>query len=353
MRERTDVVLLFGGTSSEWRVSVASAQNLVRAVEGAALWFWAPSGAVHVVDRDELEAHTDAFVRDFVPRDASAAAFPTVTAALASSEARSRTFLLALHGGDGENGTLQRALEAAGIAFTGSGSAASAIAFDKARAKELAAARGIHVADARVLAPSDVRECEHTLVELFAEHPRWVLKPLADGSSIGLIHLKAPAEVREAAARLAALRVPYLAEVFLEGRELTVGVVETLDAGLRALPVSEVRLTGTGAFDFEGKYLGRGTEETTPALLSEAERAHVQAVALAAHEAVGCEGYSRTDVILTALGPVFLEVNTLPGLTRASFVPQQLAAAGIDLADFLDNQIELARRRARVAHAHR
>jgi D-alanine-D-alanine ligase len=324
-------------------VSVASAQNVSRFLPDAELWFWSPSGAVHPVAREELAAHADVFVKDFVP--GRTAAFPTLADALASADARGRTFLLALHGGDGENGTVQRALEAQGLAFTGSGSAASARAFDKAQAKALAAAKGVRVADGRVLAPSDLHANEAALRELFATHPRWVLKPLADGSSHGLVHLKFEAQVPEAAALLAKLGVTYLAEVFVEGRELTVGVVDT-EAGPEALPVSEVRLAADAAFDYEGKYLGRGTEELTPAPLSDAEREAAQRLAVTTHQAVGCEGYSRTDMILTASGPVLLEINTLPGLTKASFIPQQLAAAGKDFGEFLKAQLELGRRRA-------
>jgi D-alanine-D-alanine ligase len=106
-----------------------------------------------------------------------------------------------------------------------------------------------------------------------------------------------------------------------------------------------VRTVPGGAFDYAGKYLGRGTEELTPAPITETERSQAQALGLLAHTTVGCRGYSRTDMILTAQGPVFLEVNTLPGLTKASFIPQQLAAAGKDLRQFLDQQLTLARSR--------
>lgn len=340
----SDVIILFGGTSSERRVSVASAQNVSRRLPDAARWFWSPSGAVHVVTADELAAHGDVFTADFAPR--SGAAFPTLADALASPDAQGHAFLLAVHGGDGENGTLQRALETHGLAFTGSGSAASARAFDKAETKRLAAAKGVKTADARVLAPLDEKACAAVLGELLATHPRWVLKPLADGSSHGLVHLQSPAQVPQAAALLARLQLHYLAEVFIEGRELTVGVVDD-GQGPAALPVSEVRFAQGATFDFDGKYLGKGTEEITPAPLTDAEREAAQRLAVTTHEAVGCFGYSRTDMILTAQGPVLLEINTLPGLTKASFIPQQLAAAGRQLEPFLETQLELGRRRAR------
>jgi D-alanine-D-alanine ligase len=112
-----------------------------------------------------------------------------------------------------------------------------------------------------------------------------------------------------------------------------------------ALPVSEVKLEEDAAFDYAGKYLGKGTTEVTPAVLTQAEWEAAQTLAVLAHRAVGCYGYTRTDMILTASGPVFLEINTLPGLTKASFIPQQLAASGRDLTMFLNTQLELARRR--------
>jgi D-alanine-D-alanine ligase len=290
-----------------------------------------------------LVGHAEPFVQDFVPDQP--AAFPTLADALAAPGARGHAFLLALHGGDGENGTVQRALESHGLAFTGSGSAASARAFDKAQTKALAAAKGVAVADARILAPMDARAAEAALEELLATHSRWVLKPLADGSSHGLVHLQSPAHVQEAAALLARLGLTYLAEVFLDGRELTVGVVDG-PHGTEALPVSEVRLPSGAAFDFEGKYLAKSTEEITPAALSDAERDAAQRLAVATHHAVGCAGYSRTDMILTTSGPVLLEINTLPGLTKASFIPQQLAAAGRDFGDFLRDQLARGRQRA-------
>src|SRR5262249_18928730 len=97
--------------------------------------------------------------------------------------------------------------------------------------------------------------------------------------------------------------------------------------------------------DFEGKYLGKGTREITPAEVPREVTRAAQQLALDAHRALGCEGYSRTDIIIGPNGPVFLELNTLPGLTRASFIPQQLAAEGTPLLDFLQGQVELAKRR--------
>src|SRR5207249_5346398 len=143
----------------------------------------------------------------------------------------------------------------------------------------------------------------------------------------GLYHLLAPDDVDAAARKMEESGEPYLAEEFISGTELTVAVVDG-PGGARALPTSEVRLEQGRAFDYEGKYLGKGTREITPAEVPEEVSRGAQQVALQAHAALGCEGYSRTDIIISAKGPVFLELNTLPGLTRMSFIPQQCQAEG-------------------------
>ncbi len=336
------VILLFGGASSERLVSVASAQNVSRFLPDAEPWFLTKTGAIYVVPKDKLAAHTDAFQTEFEQK--GPAAFPSLDVALASEPAQGATFFLALHGGEGENGVLQGKLEQKGLAFTGSGAKASADAFDKARAKSLAEKKGARVASAVELHPMKSSTAEPNLLELLKMHPRWVLKPAADGSSHGLVHLRRPQDVVAAAAKLEQVHVRYLAEEFIEGRELTVGVMEEGPSQV-ALPVSEVKLEENAAFDYAGKYLGKGTQEITPAVLTQTEWEQAQSLALLAHRAVGCYGYTRTDMILTPQGPVFLEINTLPGLTRASFIPQQLAASGRDLGFFLNKQLELARTR--------
>ncbi len=338
----SDVVILFGGSSSERLVSVASAQNVSAQLTDAACWFISKEGAVFVTPHEALAAHRDVFVSEFEPK--TAARWASLDAALDADDAKGRTFFLALHGGDGENGVTQRKLEQRGLAFTGSGSGASADAFDKEKTRQLAGAQGARVAEARVLNTTDEAALERALAELLTSAPRWVLKPQSDGSSHGLVHLRAPGELQAAAKKLHGLRIPYLAEVFVEGRELTVGVIDETK-GPVALPVSEVRLLGGGSFDYEGKYLGRGTEELTPAPLDAGERRDAQALAVLTHRAVGCYGYSRTDMILTPRGPVLLEINTLPGMTKASFIPQQLAAAHRDVKAFLAHQLQLARTR--------
>jgi D-alanine-D-alanine ligase len=336
-RVASSVVLLFGGVSSERRVSVASAQNLCQAMPAAAPWFIAPDGSVHDLPRAALLAHERPFELDFQP--AASARWTSIAAAL-DDAAKTTVYLLALHGGEGENGELQRDFERRRLAFTGSGSVASELAFDKARAKSAVARHGLCVAAETRLQGSEA-QVRADLTAALRRHGRLVVKPLADGSSIGLHHVHDELAIPAVAREVASTGRPYLAEEFLQGTELTVGVIDEAGSSL-SLPPSEVRVEPGGAFDFAGKYLGRGTRELTPAEVSPEVALAARAAALTAHRALGCAGYSRTDLIAGARGILFLETNTLPGLTRMSFIPQQLAAAGRTIERFVQAQLELA-----------
>ncbi len=341
MKHTFDTTILFGGDSGERRVSVASAQHVAVVVPSARLWFWAPNGQVFEVSHDDLLHHTQPFERDFIPT--VAATYPSLLDAF-NDASPADTFFLALHGGKGEDGTVQGWLEERRLYFSGSGAIASRLAFDKARAKDAVAARGVRVALSHTISPADTAAAEAAICDVLDNAARAVLKPVADGSSEGVSFVSDSTDISAALAAVRAYGAPFLVEAFVEGTELTIGVLDE-DAAPRALPASEIRVERGRSFDYAGKYLGVGTREITPAEISQEDHAKVAAVAVASHQATGCRGYSRTDVILSTSGPVFLELNSLPGLTRASFIPQQLEAAGISMQAFVQGQLELARSR--------
>jgi D-alanine-D-alanine ligase len=327
-------IVLFGGPSDERHVSVASAQAIVRTLGDVLAWFWAPGGAVHDVALPDLLGHQRPFEIDFLP--SRPAAWPTLEQALDTLPVDDPVFVLALHGTAGEDGVVQRMMEQRRIPFTGSDSEASAAAFDKARAKAIVAGN-VRTAESRIA--RDRAELAEVGRDMLSRHEKIVLKPLAGGSSRGLFFVERDGDLPDV------LPVPYIVEQFVGGRELTVGVVDMGD-GPFALPVIEIEVDPGREFDYLGKYLGNGTREICPAKISDAMRDEAQGAALAAHLALACRGYSRTDLIAVADDEVyFLELNTLPGLTAASLVPQQLRAAGIDFRDFLQRQVELARAR--------
>lgn len=335
------VIVLFGGNSDERQVSVATGQNVARTLDLPICWFWAPNGAVHDVRISDLFEHQRPFEVDFKP--VRSARWPTFGAALDDLSIDDPVFFLALHGGAGEDGTVQRLLEQRHLPFTGSGSSASAAAFDKGRAKDVVKGR-VKVAESRVVPPGERETLLSAIEDLLSRHERIVLKPLAAGSSRGLFFLDRGAKPDAIVESIIRLDLPYILEQFIRGRELTVGIAD-MGQGPSALPVVEIVVDPGHAFDYEGKYLGKGTHEICPAQIDHDVARAAQQTALAAHQALGCEGYSRTDIMAAQDGPYYLETNTLPGLTTSSLVPQELTAAGLDFREFLDRQIELARKR--------
>ena len=335
-----ETTILFGGTSRERLVSVASAQHLTVVYPKAELWFWADHDRFVAVRRDELIAHRHPFEEPFVPSTPKPFA-SSLDELLEHALRTRRLLLLGLHGVRAEDGELARACEQKGVPFTGSGSLASAIAFHKPRAKEVAAAAGVRVAPALLL--QNARDgLDPRLHEWLLQYGKLVAKPAADGSSFGLHFIETDSDL----SRLPVLagHEPYLVEPFLRGAEASVGVIEW-DGKHEVLPPVEIRITNDRAFDYAGKYLGSGTSEVCPAELPAQTIAALQAAALTVHKAIGAFGYARSDFIVTDQGPTFLEINTLPGLTYSSLIPLELRTAGHPFETFMNAQIELAKKR--------
>jgi D-alanine-D-alanine ligase len=338
-------IVLFGGASDERHVSVATAQSISRALDKPLCWFQASYGAIFDVPVSDVLAHERPFEIDFDPK--RPAMWPDLAQALDTLPVDDPVVVLAFHGGAGEDGTVQRLLEARGIPFTGSGSAASAAAFDKGRAKDLLKGK-VKVAESRSVGVSDAETIRTAVETMLSRYERIVLKPLAAGSSRGLFFVNRGENIDDIIKQIVKLKLPYIIEQFIKGRELTVGVMDRGD-GPKPLPVIEIEVDAGHSFDYAGKYLGKGTREICPANISLEQARAAQDTAVAAHIGLGCEGYSRTDIMMAEDGMYFLELNTLPGLTKSSLVPQELRTAGIEFRDFLEAQIALARKRATTA----
>jgi len=324
-----NVTSLFGGTNKERLVSVASAQALCQALPEADLWFWAADDSVHETDAKTLLAHARPFEQEFKPGGRRVG--KSIEEAL--DRANGRVLVLGLHGGRAENGELQAACELRGVAYTGSGSTSSHLAFDKVSAKRFAAIAGVKTTVGIALENLDTA---------LAEHGRLIAKPTHDGSSYGLIFVNARQDL--VAVRNAARTEAYLIEPYISGVEATCGVIEQSDGKVFSLPPIEI-VPGEGSFDYTAKYLLKSTQEICPGRFAPDITAAIMDQALRAHKALSCSGYSRTDFIVSDKGPVYLETNTLPGLTKASLYPKALKAQGIEFADFLRDQIVLAERR--------
>jgi D-alanine-D-alanine ligase len=242
--------------------------------------------------------------------------------------------VLGLHGGMAENGELQAMCEMRKLPFTGSGSASSHLAFDKIAAKHFVAIAGVKPATGVALEDAE---------KALAQYGKLIAKPALDGSSYGLIFVNSTQDL--VAVRNAAKIESYVIEPFIAGVEATCGVLERLDGSVVALPPVEI-IPADGGFDYTAKYLAKTTQEICPGRFAPDISAEIMDHAVKAHRALSCRGYSRSDFIVSKQGLIYLETNTLPGLTRASLYPKALKAQGIEFVDFLQDQIVLAERRA-------
>lgn len=305
------VAVVSGGPSEERAVSLESGHAVAAALEGEGF------EVRRVVIGESIGPHLEEIAR------------------------RGEVVFLALHGGYGEDGTVQEALERAAVAYTGSGAAASRAGMDKVKAKRLFEAAGIRTPKYMV-AGHGVRPPIEAALRARGLGPPLVVKPAASGSSLGVTVVREAEGLEGAVARAGEFGGEVLIESFVEGRELTVGIVEG-----RALPVVEM-LPARDFYDYAAKYEDEATRFVCPAELGDDERERVERAGVAAFEALGCRDFGRTDVILGGSGsPVVLEVNTIPGFTSHSLLPRAASAAGIGFGELAGRIVLLAAGRTR------
>lgn len=241
----------------------------------------------------------------------------------------------ALHGPFGEDGTIQGVLEVLGIPYTHSGVLASALAMNKEKAKIVAAKAGVPVAPSKVMHRLEAAE-KHVMT------PPYVIKPVSEGSSFGVLIVRE--DMSRPPQELYSKSWPYgdivMVERYVAGRELTCAVM-----GNVALGVTEILPTGPGFYDFDAKYAPGGSKHECPANLKRNIYQKIQTLALKAHESLGCRGVSRSDFRLDD-GPmgtgelIWLEVNTQPGMTPTSLVPELAVHAGHSFEELLSWMVE-------------
>ena len=285
------VAVLYGGISAEREVSLASGAQVIAALRDAGY------------DVQAIEVGAD------------------LGAVIAALNPRPNAVFNALHGRFGEDGVIQGVLDWLDIPYTHSGARASALAMDKAASRAVFSAAGLPIAQGRVI---DIAELDHA-----DPMPRpYVIKPLNEGSSVGVQIMRRGENARQSVARDWRFGNQALVETFIPGRELTVGVM-----GDRALTVTDIAAAHE-FYDYESKYAEGGSHHILPARIHPDAHAQALHLARAAHDALGCRGATRADFRYddTAGEPgrlVLLEVNTQPGLTRTSLLPEQAAFCGI------------------------
>ena len=329
------VTVLTGGTSAERDVAIASAVQVVAALRSR-------GHTVSVVDT----------ARGFIPRSDESRLLSGVVGTMPPSNEElvtlergvllsglgnlpvvrdAEVLFLALHGGRGEDGTLQAVLEVVGIPYTGSGPLCSAMAMDKDISKRLFRMAGIPTAD-WLMGPVTAAEAGDTL--------GWpvIVKPSKQGSTVGLTKVNAPQDFDEAVTLAARYDDEVMIEAFIPGRELTVGVLDD-----QPLAVGEI-IPRHEIFDYECKYSPGMATEIFPADVSSEVAARSGQLSVAAHRVLKLGGYSRVDFRLTPAGElVCLEVNTLPGMTATSLLPQSARAVGIEFGELCERICRVAR----------
>ena len=301
------VAVLAGGRSNEATVSRSSAAEVTKAL----------AARYGNVSQYELDALLPRALLD----DAPDVVFPV------------------LHGPPGEDGTVQGFLEIMGLPYVGSSVHASAAAMDKSLAKAVFRQAGLPIATDRVFAPGTPIEdaCRETRAAL---GDRVVIKPLRQGSAIGVTPVMNGGDLAAPFAKAFALGDGVLVEPFVLGMEVTVGVLDLHGAAPRAFETIEVRTPQGTWYDYEHRYTVGQSEHVIPARLSATCREQLQRIALTAHAALGCADLSRADFIVTDSEEiVLLEVNTLPGMTPTSLYPDGARALGIDFAELVDQLV--------------
>jgi D-alanine-D-alanine ligase len=331
------ITVLTGGATSERAVAFASASQIVAALRSR-------KHQIHVVDLAGglLDEHAE---RELL--GGAVGATPPSVEALAERQRRmlseelaelepvpnADVLFLAVHGGALEGGTLQAVLEVLGVPYTGSGPLASALAMDKDLSKRLFRAAGVPV-PAWFMAPPTVGP------EDVSTALGWpvIVKPSKQGSSVGLTLVKKAQDLGEAVKLASRYDDEVMAEQFIPGIELTVGVL-----GDVPLPVGQI-VPRHELFDYETKYTPGMSDETFPAKIDTVLARQLQEYALMAHRALKLSGYSRIDFRVSPEGDIFcLEANSLPGMTRTSLFPQAAQAAGIPFPELCERIASLAR----------
>ncbi|WP_307774106.1 D-alanine--D-alanine ligase [Pseudomonas oryzihabitans] len=334
VKDKLRIAVLLGGTSEERDVSIASGAQVVAALRRRGHQVVTVDTALGLLDEDAERALLEARVGLEPPERTALVRMRGQDAGAVLSRAQlgdQDLLFLALHGGTGENGTLQTLLDLAELRYTGSGRVGSAVAMDKDLSKRLFRAAGVSTAD-WLMAPVDAATVAETL-----GFPV-IVKPSQQGSTVGLSKVSRAEDLQPAIELALRYDREVMIERFVAGRELTVGVL-----GDQPLAVGEIVLGQSGVFDYTSKYQPKGAVEVFPAEVSPEIAEEARRLALAAHRALKLDGYSRADFRLDAEGRLWcLEVNTLPGMTATSLLPQSAAAMGIDFDELCERICQLA-----------
>ena len=327
------IAVLMGGTSAEREVSLASGSGIVKALRERGHEVYTVDTARGFIPPEQEGDLLPGGVKSAPPAEMENA-LPLLQLGQVEQLRAAEIAFLALHGGEGEDGTIQAYLQLLGIKYTGSGPLGSGIAMDKDVTKRLLRDAQVPTLPWRVArAPGFVYDPD--TIEDLVGIP-CVVKPSREGSSVGLHVVKDREELDPAVNDASQYDTEVMIERYAKGRELTVGIL-----GDQALPPVEIR-PKKGIYDYESKYTPGMTEYLCPAPLDEEVVAQMQAYALRAFKVLKLRGYARIDFILAQEQLWCLEANTLPGMTATSLFPKAAAAAGMEFGELCERIVRAA-----------
>lgn len=316
------IAIVAGGNSSEYEVSIKSGQGVAEALKGryetyiiiirGNEWYWEDSkGRAFPVDKNDFSLKTD------------------------DGKIRFDAAFIAIHGTPGENGMLQGYFDLLDMPYTSCGTFSSALTFNKQATKSYLKEFNIPMTNGILIRKGEKIDVQKTVKELGL--PCFV-KPNASGSSFGVTKVKEAAKLESAVEEAFKEGDEVLVEAFMEGTETACGVMKTKNRKI-VLPVTEI-VPKNEFFDYQAKYTDGFSEEITPARLPEETTEKIQELSSQIYDLLSCRGIVRVDFIVTRHGPQFLEINTVPGMTKESIIPRQAAAFGMTLTDLYSMVLE-------------
>ncbi len=304
--QKMTLALIYGGVSSEREVSLNSGQQVYEALDKAKYEI------IHYDPKTDL---------------------PRLVADAANIDAA----LIILHGPYGEDGTVQGLLELLNIPYQGAGVLGSALAMNKLASKRMYQQTGIPIPPYQTIRCRETPDADHCIRKLGLP---LVVKPVEGGSSVGMSIVRSETELEDAVSKAFEYDDVVLIETYIDGVEITCGVIGNDDP--EALPLIEIIPNEKYEFfDYEAKYTAGATQEICPARIDTDLTAMAKAYGIKAHQALFCQGYSRTDMIIKDRNIYVIETNTIPGMTATSLYPQSAAEAGIPFGELMDKLIQL------------
>lgn len=335
--KKINLAIIIGGPSTENEVSHSSAKVIINKLNKEKY------NIIPIVVSADSEWHFFDSVKDYLLKKTNNSGLAVGAALCKIKQLKIDIVYIAMHGAFGEDGTMQALLDSISVPYNGSGIEASSIAMDKVRSSELFAYHGLKIPPFITFTELEwQKDCEEIVSQMDDrfKNKDLVVKPTNLGSSISTYIIKSKNKLIDSINRAFDNCELMMVQEYIEGREMTCGVVDLgKPREIFALPPTEIVPKDSNFFDYGSKYTKNSAKEITPPKLSSGQIKRIQEIAIRAHQIIGCKGITRTDMIFREEEIYVLEINTLPGMTETSLIPQSAKVYGIGFSELLDKII--------------